>query len=46
MVVVQDFEGIAVEDGNDGAGEICRDSGVGGKDIEECSPNCEHGPTC
>jgi hypothetical protein len=46
MVVVQDFEGIAVEDGNDGVGEICRDSGLGWKDIEECSPNCEHGPTC
>lgn len=48
MVVVQDFKGVAVEDGNDGAGEICRDSGVGEKDIdiEECSPNSEHGATC
>jgi len=48
MVIVQDFKGVAVEDGNDGAGEICRDSGVGEKDIdtEECSPNSQHGPTC
>jgi hypothetical protein len=46
MVVVQDFEGVTVENGNDGAGEIYRDSGVGEKDIEECSPNCEHGATC
>ena len=43
---MQDFKRVTVEDGDDGAGEICRDSGVGGKDIEECSSNCEHGPTC
>lgn len=46
---MQDFKGVVVEDGNDGAGEICRDSGVGEKDIkdiEECSPNSEHGTIC
>ena len=29
MVAVQDFERVAVENGDDGAGEICCDSGTG-----------------
>ena len=27
--VVQHFDGVAVEDGDDGTGEVCRDSGAG-----------------
>jgi hypothetical protein len=45
-LVVQDFDSIAVEDGDDGAGEICRDSGAGKQKVEECSPDGEYGATC
>jgi len=38
MVVVQGFKCVAVEGGNDGAGEICRDSGVGEKDYRGVQP--------
>jgi hypothetical protein len=36
-VVVQDFEGVAVEDGDDGAGEVPREYGWAGAN-EEASP--------
>jgi hypothetical protein len=39
--VVQHFDGVAVEDGDDGTGEVCRDSGAG-----EHAPEGEHGATC
>jgi len=36
MLVVRDFDGVAVEDGDDGAGEVS-EGGVGGKkDDETC----------
>jgi len=43
---VQDFEGVAIEDGDDGSGEVCRDSGAGEQKVTECSPDGEHGATC
>ncbi len=33
VLVVQDFDGVAVEDGDDEAGEICHNSGTGEKDV-------------
>jgi len=33
VVIVQDFDGVAVEDGDDLAGEICLDNGTGEKDV-------------
>lgn len=40
--VVQDFECVAVEDRDDLAREICRNSGAGEKDMEECGPEYDH----
>lgn len=41
-LIVQHFNGVAVEDGDDAAGEICRDGSAGEKDMEECCPECDH----
>jgi hypothetical protein len=43
---VQDFEGVAIEDGDDGSGEVCRDSGAREQKVTECSPDGKHGATC
>jgi len=39
---VQDFDGISVEDSDNFAGEICRDSSTGEKDVEKYGPDCDH----
>ena len=44
--VVQDFDGVAVEDGNDGAGVICRKRATGEKDAKECGHDNNHRPLC
>jgi len=44
--VVEDFKGIAVKDGDDEAGVICRQSGTREKKVEEYGSGCEHGTSC
>jgi hypothetical protein len=39
VLLVQDFEGVAVEDGGDGAGELRREAGSGEQEREESSPD-------
>jgi hypothetical protein len=46
VLVVQDFEGVAVEDGDDEAGEICRKSGTGEKEGKECCHDNKHRSSC
>ena len=42
VFVVQDFDGVAFEDEDDGAGEIFRDSGTGEQEREESGPDGDH----
>ena len=42
VFVVQDSDGVAFEDGDDGAGKIFRDSGTGEQEGEETGPEGDH----
>ena len=44
--VVEDFDGIAVKDGDDEAGEICRKRGTGEKDVQEYGHDNKHRTSC
>ncbi len=44
--VVEDFNDIAVKDGDDEAGVICRKRGTGEKDAKECGHDNKHRPLC
>jgi hypothetical protein len=37
VLVVQDFDGVTVEDGDNGAGIICRKNTTGEKDAKACA---------
>jgi hypothetical protein len=44
VLVVQDFEGVAIEDGDDGASQLsCKDR-TGKQEREEDNPETSHGP--
>ena len=46
VLLVQDVKSIAVKDGDDEAGVICRKSGTGEKDINECGYDTKHRTSC
>ena len=41
-LAVQNFDGVAVEDGDDGAGVICRQSGAGQKEVKDYGDDDTH----
>jgi len=43
---VQDFNGIAIEGGDNGAGVICRKRGTGEKEVKECGYDNNHRTSC
>jgi hypothetical protein len=46
VLLVQDVKSIAVKDGDDEAGVICRKRSTGKKDAKECSHDNKHRTSC
>ena len=46
VLLVQDVKSIAVKDGDDEAGVICRKRSTGEKDAKECSHDNKHRTSC